>query len=147
VDGKFLQDAAKKGATASRASEAPRLDFPRAFRLMRRAEYDAVYREGRRRSSREFTLFLRPNGLDSSRFGWSIKKALGNAVRRNRIRRRLREIVRLHRQEIAPGWDIVIHPRSSAATAEFSALQAELLKLLPAPASRTSAASPAQPVE
>jgi ribonuclease P protein component len=132
VDGKFLQDAAKKGATASRASEAPRLDFPRAFRLMSRAQYDAVYREGRRRSSREFTLFLRPNGLDSSRFGWSIKKALGNAVRRNRIRRRLREIVRLHRQEIAPGWDIVIHPRSSAATTEFSALQAELLKMMPA---------------
>jgi ribonuclease P protein component len=147
VDGKFLQDAAKKGATASRASEAPRLDFPRAFRLMRRAEYDAVYREGRRRSSREFTLFLRPNGLDSSRFGWSIKKALGNAVRRNRIRRRLREIVRLHRQEIAPGWDIVIHPRSSAATAEFSALQAELLKLMPARASQTPPASPEKPAE
>ena len=133
MDGKFLQDAAKKGATASRASDgATRRDFPRAFRLLRRVEYDAVYREGRRRSSREFTLFLRPNGLDSSRFGWSIKKALGNAVRRNRIRRRLREIVRLHRQEIAPGWDIVIHPRSSAATQEFSALQADLLKLMPA---------------
>jgi ribonuclease P protein component len=146
VDGKFLQDAAKKGATASRASDgATRLDFPRAFRLMRRAEYDAVYREGRRRSSREFTLFLRPNGLDSSRFGWSIKKALGNAVRRNRIRRRLREIVRLHRQEIAPGWDIVIHPRSSTATAEFSSLQAELLRLMPARASQTPAASPTKP--
>ena len=142
-----MQDAAKKGATASRASEAPRLDFPRAFRLVRRAEYDAVYREGRRRNSREFTLFLRPNGLDSSRFGWSIKKALGNAVRRNRIRRRLREILRLHRQEIAPGWDIVIHPRSSAATAEFSALQAELLKLIPPRASQTPAASPAKPAE
>ena len=128
-----MQDAAKKGATASRASDgAARLDFPRASRLLRRAEYDAVYREGRRRSSREFTLFLRPNGLDSSRFGWSIKKALGNAVRRNRIRRRLREILRLHRQEIAPGWDIVIHPRSSAATTQFAALQAELLKLMPA---------------
>jgi ribonuclease P protein component len=145
VDGKFLQDAAKKGATASRASDvAPRLDFPRASRLVRRAEYDAVYREGRRRSSREFTLFLRPNGLASSRFGWSIKKALGNAVRRNRIRRRLREIVRLHRQEIAPGWDIVIHPRSSAATQEFSALQAELLKLMPP---RAPAASPAKSAE
>jgi ribonuclease P protein component len=147
VDGKFLQDAAKKGATASRASETSRLDFPRAFRLVRRAEYDAVYREGRRRSSREFTLFLRPNGLDSSRFGWSIKKALGNAVRRNRIRRRLREIVRLHRQEIAPGWDIVIHPRSSAATTEFSALQAELLKLMPPHAPQTPAAATAKPPE
>ena len=98
---------------------------------MCRAEYDAVYREGRRRSSREFTLFLRPNGLDSSRFGWSIKKALGTAVGRNRIRRRLREILRLHRQEIAPGWDIVIHPRSSALTAEFSKLTEDLIKILP----------------
>jgi ribonuclease P protein component len=90
-----------------------------------------VYREGRRRTSREFTIFLRPNGLEISRFGWSIKKALGNAVRRNRIRRRLREILRLHRQEIATGWDIVIHPRSTAATAEFSPLADELVKLIP----------------
>ncbi|HUA00291.1 MAG TPA: ribonuclease P protein component [Candidatus Aquilonibacter sp.] len=105
--------------------------MPRACRLVRRVEYDAVYREGRRRTSREFTVFLRPNGLEVSRFGWSIKKALGSAVRRNRIRRRLRETVRLHRQEIAPGWDIVIHPRGSAATANFTALGAELLSLLP----------------
>lgn len=107
------------------------MSFPRACRLVRRAEYDAVYRDGRRRSGREFAIFLRPNGLDVSRFGWSIKKALGGAVRRNRIRRRLREILRLHRQEIAPGWDIVIHPRSSTATAKFTALAEELLKLLP----------------
>jgi ribonuclease P protein component len=99
--------------------------------LLRRVEYDAVYREGRRRANREFTAFLRPNNLDLSRFGWSIKKGLGNAVRRNRIRRRLREIVRLHRQEIAPGWDIVIHPRRSAATADFAPMARELMKLFP----------------
>jgi ribonuclease P protein component len=126
-----LPNAAKKDATVSRESDAPSLGLPRDCRVVRRAEYDAVYREGRRRSSREFTIFVRPNGLQSSRFGWSIKKALGSAVRRNRIRRRLREILRLHRQEIAPGWDIVIHPRSSAATADFSALTQELLKLIP----------------
>jgi ribonuclease P protein component len=131
VDAKYSRSDARRDATVSRASDAPRLDFPRACRLVRRVEYDAVYREGRRRTSREFTVFLRPNGLGVSRFGWSIKKALGSAVRRNRIRRRLRETLRLHRQEIAPGWDIVIHPRSSAATAEFSALGTELLALLP----------------
>ena len=107
------------------------MGFPRASRLLRCADYDAVYREGRRRSSREFAVFLRPNGLELSRFGWSIKKALGSAVKRNRMRRRIREIIRLHRQEIAPGWDIVIHPRSSVTTAKFSALSEELLKLLP----------------
>jgi ribonuclease P protein component len=132
VDGRSLRNAAKKGVTASHESEAREaLGLPRDCRVVRRAEYDAVYREGRRRSSREFTIFVRPNGLALSRFGWSIKKALGTAVRRNRIRRRLREILRLHRQEIPPGWDIVIHPRSSAATADFAALTAELLKLLP----------------
>jgi ribonuclease P protein component len=130
VDGKSLRNAARKGVIASRASDAARLGLPRACRLVHRTEYDAVYSEGRRRTSREFTVFLRPNGLQVSRFGWSIKKALGNAVRRNRIRRRLREILRLHRGEIAQGWDIVIHPRSSAATAEFLALSDELLKLL-----------------
>jgi ribonuclease P protein component len=107
--------------------------------LVRRVEYDAVYREGRRRSSREFAVFLRPNGMELSRFGWSIKKALGNAVLRNRMRRRIREILRLHRQEIAPGWDIVIHPRSTVATAEFSALAEELLKLMPRTAPAESA--------
>jgi ribonuclease P protein component len=131
VEGKFWPNVARRGATVSRASDLPRLNLPRNCRLVRRSEYDVVYREGRRRTSREFTIFLRPNGLEVSRFGWSIKKALGNAVRRNRIRRRLREILRLHRQEIATGWDIVIHPRSTAATAEFSPLAAELVKLVP----------------
>ena len=131
MEGKFWPNAARRGATVSRASDSPRRDLPRNCRLVRRSEYDAVYREGRRRTSREFTIFLRPNGLEISRFGWSIKKALGNAVRRNRIRRRLREILRLHRQEIATGWDIVIHPRSTAATTEFSPLAADLVKLVP----------------
>jgi ribonuclease P protein component len=130
VDAKSLRNAERRDATVSRASDA-RGGLPRASRLVRRAEYDAVYREGRRKSGREFTVFVRANGLGHSRFGWSIRKALGGAVRRNRIRRRLREIVRLHRQEISPGWDIVIHPRSSAATADFSALAGELLRLLP----------------
>jgi len=131
VDGRYLRHAARRGATVSRESDSPRQDFPRTARLVRRSEYDAVYREGRRRTSREFAVFLRANGLDESRFGWSIKKALGSAVKRNRIRRRIREIIRLHRQEISPGWDIVIHPRTSVATAEFVGLTEELLKILP----------------
>lgn len=75
-------------------------------------------------------VFYRANGGPRSRFGISVKKALGGAVARNRIRRRIREIVRRNRAEISPGWDIVIHPRSSAATADFSPLAEELLRLL-----------------
>jgi ribonuclease P protein component len=147
VDEKSLPHAAKKGATPSRASDLPRLDLPRETRLVRRAEYDAVYREGRRRSSREFTIFVRPNGLEVSRFGWSIKKALGNAVRRNRIRRRLREIFRLHRREIATGWDIVVHPRATVATTGFPALTQEMLKLLIMPKPIPTQKAPAKLAE
>ena len=97
---------------------------------MQRGAFDAAYRAGTRRSSSHFTVFFRANELPQSRFGFSIKKAAGGAVVRNRIRRRLREIVRCHRLEIPAGWDMVIHPKSSVARAEFAALTAELLRLL-----------------
>ena len=97
---------------------------------MRRGEFDAVYRAGKRRSSSHFTVFFRANQLPVSRFGFSIKKALGGAVVRNRIRRRIREIVRGHRAEIPAGWDVVIHPKSSVAQAEFAVLTADLMRLM-----------------
>ncbi len=89
-----------------------------------------MYRTGKRRSSSHFTVFFRANQLPQSRFGFSIKKALGGAVVRNRIRRRMREIVRCHLMEIPAGWDIVIHPKSKVARAPFAALAADLLRLL-----------------
>jgi len=135
-----LPGAAKRDASVSRSSR-PR-GYPREARLLRTADYDAVYRGGRRRSSRQFVMFYRrrpaatqpgvAGAADAvpSRFGMSVKRALGTAVERNRIRRRIREILRLHRQEIPSGWDIVIHPRRSVATAEFAPLAAELTGLL-----------------
>jgi ribonuclease P protein component len=99
---------------------------------VRRGEFDAVYRTGKRRSGSHFTVFLRANQLPQSRFGFSIKKELGGAVVRNRIRRRIREIVRCHRLEIPAGWDIVIHPKSAVVRAPFATLRADLLRLLKA---------------
>jgi ribonuclease P protein component len=49
------------------------------------------------------------------------------------MRRRLREMVRCHREEIPAGWDIVIHPKRSVAKAPFAALTAEFLRLLKSP--------------
>lgn len=106
------------------------MKFPRDARLVRRGEFDAVYRAGKRRSSSHFTVFFRANQMSESRFGFSIKKALGGAVVRNRIRRRIREIVRCQRLEIPAGWDIVIHPKNAALRAEFATLTADLLRVL-----------------
>ena len=126
-----MRHAARKAAIGSLPNSARALRFPREARLVRRVEFDAVYRAGKRRSNSHFTVFLRANELPHSRFGFSIKKALGGAVVRNRIRRRVREIVRCHRLEIPAGWDIVIHPKSNVAKAEFAALTAEFLRLMP----------------
>jgi ribonuclease P protein component len=116
---------------------------------LKRVEYEAVYGAGQHRSSPQFAVFFRsqqafeaaraderapgskaagPNRV--SRFGISVKKALGGAVVRNRIRRRIREILRRNKTEIPSGWDIVIHPRRSVAQAPFAPLQAELVRLL-----------------
>jgi ribonuclease P protein component len=98
--------------------------------LLRRSDFDLAHRGGRRRSSSQFIIFYRPNNARRSRFGISVKKALGGAVVRNRIRRRIKEMLRLHRLEIPAGWDIVIHPRPSVARADFSRLTTELTALL-----------------
>jgi ribonuclease P protein component len=123
-----LHDAAKPAVNVSRSSRG----YPRAVRLLQRGEFDAVYESGRRRASKQFLVFFRRRASadSASRFGISVKKALGGAVVRNRLKRRIREILRLHRQEIATGWDIVIHPRSSVATAAFAAIERELTALL-----------------
>jgi ribonuclease P protein component len=89
-----------------------------------------VYRGGQRRSSPQFAIFYRANSLSRSRFGISVKKALGSAVVRNRIRRRIREILRRNRSEYPTGWDIVIHPRRSVAESLFAPLEAELRNLV-----------------
>ena len=130
--------AARRDAIASRPNKAGH-EFSRgaklavAGKLARKADFDAVYRHGKRRSNSHFIVFLKANDLPLSRFGFSIKRDLGGAVVRNRIRRRIREVVRLHRQEISAGWDIVIHPKPNVATAPITVLTSELLQLLKNP--------------
>jgi len=131
------------------------------MRLVKRAEYEAVYGAGQRRSSPQFTIFYRVqpairnevSGRESapddaqagpatgpartaSRFGISVKKTLGGAVVRNRIRRRIREILRRNKTGIPSGWDIVIHPRRAVAEEQFAPLEAELVRLLRSIANR-----------
>jgi ribonuclease P protein component len=140
VGAKSLPDAVGKGGTASPPSDPPgsqpvseptgRLGLPRSGRLVRRKDYEAVYQAGRRRAGRLAVVFCRENGLDRTRFGTSAGRQLGTAVERNRIRRRVREVVRLHHRQFTPGWDIVIQPRRSAGRAQFRSLEQELVELV-----------------
>lgn len=86
-----------------------------------------MYRNGKRHAGTAFVVFCRRASLDVTRFGTSVRREWGTAVQRNRIRRQVREIVRLHQREIAAGWDIVIQPRRRAAQAPFALLEQELV--------------------
>ena len=106
--------------------------FPKTYRLLRRNEFRRVYEEGRRRSAPLCTVFFRSNGLALSRLGVTVPRAVGNAVLRNRVKRRVREVFRLNRESIAVGWDMVVNPRKEAATVPFVKLTRELMRLFPA---------------
>jgi ribonuclease P protein component len=109
----------------------PSQSFPKTLRLLRRPEFRRVYEEGRRGSARVCTIFYRSNGLPRTRLGITTPRALGKAVVRNRIRRRLREVFRLNQAAIPPGWDIVLNPRPAVADLPFQVLVREILRLFP----------------
>ncbi len=92
-----------------------------ANRLRRPQDFVTVLREGRRVRHRILSLGLRPNGLPHNRYGYAIGKRVGGAVVRNRVRRRLREIVRA--LSLAPGYDIVLTAGEASALATFEQLR------------------------
>lgn len=71
-----------------------------------------------------------PNARDHDRFGISTGRRLGGAVRRNRVRRRLREVLRTSPNESGHGWDVLIVARPASVDAPFDELRAALLRLL-----------------
>lgn len=105
--------------------------FPKSHRLLRHSDFERVYKQGRRHFATYMTVFyLRraDDELKGARVGFTVSKALGGAVQRNRIRRRLREAVRLGNFSTGVGVDVVINPKRSAMTADFGELQGEVAK-------------------
>jgi ribonuclease P protein component len=110
----------------------------RAGRLLKHSDFERVYKQGRRHFSSHMTVFyLRqaegasPDGAlleKSSRVGFTVGKILGGAVDRNRIKRRLREAVRLRRAVLAGicPVDVVINPKKSVLKLEFAVLLDEV---------------------
>ncbi len=110
--------------------------FPRAARITRSPEYRRVRGQGRSRPGKYLVLgVLREpetdsgSGIQPTRFGIITSRKIGNSVVRKRVRRRFREIVRLHRPEFLPGWLVVIVGRPAAASANYADLEHELLHL------------------
>jgi len=107
-----------------------RYNFPKRVRLLRSTDFRRVYDRGTRFSGPLFAAFcLRGTAEDASRVGFTVPRALGKAVARNRIRRRVREAVRLHLEQLSPEWSIVFNPRRKAMEAPFPDLEREVQRL------------------
>jgi len=111
--------------------------FPRSVRLLRQADFERVYKLGRRHFSASLTVFYlerqeatvggaQEPAAAGLRIGFTVGRALGGAVQRNRIKRRLREAVRLSRPSVGAGADVVINPKKSLLHSDFEAVLNEV---------------------
>ena len=110
--------------------------FPKTKRLLRHADFQQVYQQGRRQFTGNMTVFfLRrsadgADGSSSLRVGLTVGKVLGNAVERNRIKRRMREAVRGSWPAEGASVDVVFNPRKSVLQLPLGELRAEVERCL-----------------
>lgn len=98
-------------------------------RLRRHSDYGRAYAAGRKRQSASMSWWLAPHE-GSTRVGLTVPKAVGKAHERNRIKRRMREVLRRHIEHLPLGCDLIFHPRRVVLTLEFGKLEAELVRIL-----------------
>lgn len=104
-------------------------------RLRRHADYQIAYAASRKRQSASMAWFLAPYPANATiaepaRVGLTVGKVIGKAHERNRIKRRMRDIVRRHLAELPAGCDLILHPRRSVLSIDFLKLEAELVRIL-----------------
>lgn len=107
--------------------------FPRSARLLRHADFERVYKQGRRHFSASMSVFYlsrdwseAESPAEGLRIGFTVGRAFGGAVQRNRMKRRLREAVRVNRPWPAANADVVINPKKSLLTNDFAAIVNEV---------------------
>ncbi len=89
-----------------------------------------LYAKGKTAATSTVAVYARPNHMGKNRLGLTVGTKVGKAVVRNRVRRRLREIYRLHEHQLHPGWDLVVVARTRAAFAPYRELERDFLKTL-----------------
>ena len=97
------------------------------YRLQKNRTFQYVYHRGRSVACRDLVMLIaKGKGM---KVGFSVSKKVGNAVVRNKVRRRLREIYRINEDKRLPGYDLVLVARQRAVTGRFRDMEKEFLRL------------------
>ncbi len=96
--------------------------------LKKNSDFRRLYARGKSTATPYLVLYCRPNRRAENRLGYTVSTKLGHAVVRNRVRRRLREIVRLSEPVLKQGFDIVIVARSRCVGAPYRKIEASFLE-------------------
>lgn len=99
-------------------------------RLHSRRDFLRVYSQGQRVFTPTLVAYFLKNSLDYDRLGMTVSRRIGNAVVRNRVKRRIRELFRTTRRPASGFADIVVNARKPAATSPFHHLQKDYTKIL-----------------
>lgn len=98
--------------------------------LKQNHEFRRLYNKGKSAVSPYFAIYCRKNNREMSRLGITTGVKLGNAVKRNRVRRRIRELYRTNENRFLSGYDIVVVARTRAVFSRYSDLEHSFLKLM-----------------
>ena len=109
---------------------APDARFPKASRLLRRPQFSRVFDSGLRVQGRFLTVLMIPNDIGRMRLGIVASRKLGNAVKRNRAKRLIREAFRRSNQGGAGGLDVVVIPRREMFNAAYPNFESDFRGVL-----------------
>ena len=102
----------------------------RAVTLKENHEFRRLYQKGKSAVGGGMVLYCRKNRLDHNRLGLTVSTKVGGAVVRNRVRRRLREIYRAERENLLPGYDLVVVARARCAGARYGQMERDFRALV-----------------
>ena len=98
--------------------------------LKQNHEFRRLYAKGRSAVSPYFAIYCRKTNRPISRLGITTGVKLGNAVKRNRARRRIRELYRTNEVRLAPGWDVVVVARVRSIYGRYGDMERSFLQLM-----------------
>lgn len=100
------------------------------FRIRKNMEFQNIYKVGKSYWNRNLVLYVKKNGLNETRVGYTITKKIGNAVTRNKMRRRMKEIYRLNFHNIKEGYDLIFIAKRSIVNISYDELESSMIHIM-----------------